>query len=66
VGNAVQPGIYGGVPDLANLDSNGNRRMQNDFRSYYGTILQDWLGADAPAILGPGYPNLGFINRGYI
>ncbi|HEU5249289.1 MAG TPA: DUF1501 domain-containing protein, partial [Thermoanaerobaculia bacterium] len=36
VGDAVNPGIYGGVPDLANLDRNGNRTMQNDFRSYYG------------------------------
>jgi uncharacterized protein (DUF1501 family) len=64
-GNAVVPGIYGGPPDLAHLDSNGNRGIQNDFRAYYGTILQDWLGADAAAILGAGYPNLGFVNRGY-
>jgi len=66
VGDAVTPGIYGGVPSLTNLDSNGNRRMVNDFRSYYGTILQDWLGADSAAILGPGYPNMGFLNRGYV
>lgn len=66
VGDAVKAGIYGGVPDLANLDRNGNRTMQNDFRSYYGTILQDWLGADAEAILGPGYPNMGFVNRAYV
>lgn len=66
VGDAVTPGIYGGVPGLSNLDSNGNRRMVNDFRSYYGTILQDWLGADAAAILGPGWPNMGFLNRGYV
>jgi uncharacterized protein (DUF1501 family) len=65
VGNAVNAGIYGGVPDLTNLDNNGNRRMQNDFRAYYGTILQDWLGADAAAILGAGYPNMGFVNRSY-
>ena len=65
VGNAVQPGIYGGPPNLASLDSNGNRTIANDFRSYYGTILQDWLGADSAAILGAGYPNLGFLNRGY-
>ena len=66
VGSAVNAGIYGGVPDFSNLDNNGNRRMQNDFRSYYGTILQDWLGADATAILGPGYPNMGFVNRAYV
>jgi uncharacterized protein (DUF1501 family) len=66
VGNAVKPGIYGGPPNLTSLDSNGNRTIQNDFRAYYGTILQDWLGADSAAILGTGYPNLGFLNRGYV
>jgi uncharacterized protein (DUF1501 family) len=64
VGNAVKPGIYGGPPNLASLDSNGNRTIENDFRAYYGTILQDWLGADSAAVLGPGYPNLGFLNHG--
>jgi uncharacterized protein (DUF1501 family) len=66
VGDAVQPGIYGAPPNLGNLDSNGNLRIENDFRSYYGTILADWLGADSQAILGPGWPNLGFVNRGYV
>jgi uncharacterized protein (DUF1501 family) len=65
VGDAVVPGIYGGPPNLASLDSNGNRTIANDFRAYYGTILKDWLGADSAAILGSGYPNLGFLNRGY-
>jgi uncharacterized protein (DUF1501 family) len=64
VGNAVKPGIYGGPPNLASLDSNGNRTIENDFRAYYGTILQDWLGADSAAVLGPGYPNIGFLNHG--
>lgn len=66
VGDAVRPGIYGAPPNLASLDANGNRRIENDFRAYYGTVLQDWLGADAAAILGPGHPNLGFLNRGYV
>jgi len=66
VGDAVVPGIYGGPPNLASLDSNGNRTIANDFRAYYGTVLKDWLGADSAAILGTGYPNLGFLNRGYL
>lgn len=66
VGDAVLPGVYGAAPNLSSLDANGNRRIENDFRAYYGTILQDWLGAEATAILGPGYPNLGFLNRGYV
>jgi hypothetical protein len=54
-----------GFANLASLDSNGNRTIANDFRAYYGTILQDSLGADSAAILGSGYPNLGFLNRSY-
>ena len=66
VGDAVKPGIYGGPPGLTNLDSNGNLKIENDFRSYYGTILSDWLRADSAAILGAGWPNLGFVNKAYI
>jgi uncharacterized protein (DUF1501 family) len=62
VGDAVRKGIYGNPPNLASLDPSGNLVFQNDFRAYYGTILTDWLGADSAAILGPGWPNLGFLN----
>src|SRR4029077_2762580 len=66
VGDAIKPGVYGNPPSLTNLDSNGNLLIQNDFRSYYGTVLSDWLGADASAILGASWPNLGFINKSFI
>ena len=66
VGDAVVAGIHGDPPDLAHLDGNGNLPIQNDFRSYYGTVLSDWLGADSAAILGAGWPNLGFLNRSYV
>ncbi|HYT32958.1 MAG TPA: DUF1501 domain-containing protein [Thermoanaerobaculia bacterium] len=66
VGNAVKPGIYGTAPSLTQLDSNGNLLIQNDFRSYYGTVLSDWLGADSAAILGTTWPNLGFLNKAYV
>ena len=66
VGDAVVSGIHGEPPDLAHLDDNGNLPIQNDFRSYYGTILSDWLGADSAAILGAGWPNLGFVNKSYV
>jgi uncharacterized protein (DUF1501 family) len=66
VGDAVKPGIYGSAPNLSSLDSNGNLVFENDFRSYYGTILSDWLKADSSAILGTGWPNLGFVNKGYV
>jgi len=66
VGDAVTAGIYGGPPSLTSLDSNGNLKIENDFRSYYGTILSDWLKADSSAILGAGWPNMGFVNKGYV
>ncbi len=66
VGDAVVPGIHGDPPDLSRLDDNGNLAIESDFRAYYGTILQDWLGADSAAILGPGWPNLGFVQKGYV
>ncbi len=66
VGDAVKPGIYGSAPSLTNLDANGNLLIQNDFRSYYGTVLSDWLGADSAAVLGAGWPNLGFLNKSYV
>lgn len=61
VGDAVRKGIYGNPPNLASLDPSGNLVFQNDFRAYYGTILSDWLGADSAAVLGSGWPNLGFL-----
>ena len=63
VGDAVVSGVHGNPPDLAHLDDNGNLAIESDFRSYYGTILSDWLGADSAAILGAGWPNLGFIQK---
>ena len=64
VGDAVVSGVHGNPPDLAHLDDNGNLAIESDFRSYYGTILSDWLGADSAAILGAGWPNLGFVQKG--
>jgi uncharacterized protein (DUF1501 family) len=66
VGDAVNPGIFGTAPNLSSLDSNGNLLFENDFRSYYGTILSDWLKADSGAVLGTGWPNLGFVNGAYV
>jgi uncharacterized protein (DUF1501 family) len=66
VGSAARKGVYGIAPQLASLDRNGNLPWQIDFRSYYGTILADWLKADAAAILGAGYPNLGCIDKTYV
>ncbi|MBN9390505.1 MAG: DUF1501 domain-containing protein [Chloroflexi bacterium] len=59
--NALKPGIYGKQPSLTDLD-NGNMKVQVDFRSVYGTVLQKWLGADPTPVVGAGFPALDFIS----
>lgn len=61
IGNAVHGGIYGEQPSLTDLDNAGNMKFKVDFRSVYGTILDDWLEADSQSILGAKYENVGFL-----
>jgi uncharacterized protein (DUF1501 family) len=59
MGGSVRGGIYGTAPllnpDLSNptLENNGlDVRFETDFRSVYARVLDNWLGAASPAILG--------------
>lgn len=63
IGNPVRGGFYGEQPSLAatDLDSAGNPEFTLDFRAVYATILNQWLGADARAVLGAQYENVGFL-----
>lgn len=61
LGTPVKSGLYGAYPSLSELDGNGNLLFTTDFRSSYATVLENWLGADAGAILGGTFPNLGFL-----
>jgi hypothetical protein len=54
MGGGVAGGIYGAAPSLSGLD-NGNLRVQQDFRTVYAALLQNWLGFTATDIL-PGGP----------
>jgi uncharacterized protein (DUF1501 family) len=47
-------GLVGAWPKIgaADLDVNGNIRHDVDFRDVYGSVLDQWLGADPEAILG--------------
>ncbi|HET7038117.1 MAG TPA: DUF1501 domain-containing protein [Thermomicrobiaceae bacterium] len=51
LGGAVKGGLYGQPPDLQHLDD-GNLRFAVDFRSVYASVLEQWLQADASAVLG--------------
>ncbi len=59
VGGAVNGGIYGNHPDIANLDDNENtvysqaavQHRSTDIRDVYGTILKHWCGMTPAGIL---------------
>lgn len=61
VGTRVKGGLYGHDPVLGSLDGNGDLIYGIDFRSAYGTILDSWMGASSPAVLGGSYEHLGFL-----
>lgn len=50
-GGRVAGGLYGEAPQLARLDGNGNLPVAVDFRQIYATVLGDWWGLDATAVL---------------
>jgi uncharacterized protein (DUF1501 family) len=43
--------MIGEFPGLSKLDDDGNLRATSDFRGLYAAILEEWLGADAEALL---------------
>jgi len=52
MGPAVQGRLYGegpNRPNLARLDSTGDLRYGIDFRSVFGTVLEQWLSARCPS-----------------
>jgi uncharacterized protein (DUF1501 family) len=51
VGDMLRPGLLGNHPSLDDLDQ-GDLRYNVDFRSLYTTVLEDWMRADAQAVLG--------------
>jgi len=57
VGTRASGRMIGEFPGLARLDRDGNLRATSDFRGLYGSLLEDWLGADAEAIV-PGAKSL--------
>ena len=52
IGNAVKGGLYGKPPSLTNLVLGDNLESTTDFRRVYATLIEEWMGADAAAVLG--------------
>ena len=52
IGGAVKGGMYGEYPSLSEAEQlEGDLRSNNDFRSTYTGILEDWLGLDPGPIV---------------
>jgi uncharacterized protein (DUF1501 family) len=51
IGSRVNGGMVGEFPGLDRLDADGNLRATSDFRGVYAGLLEQWLGADAAAVL---------------
>ncbi|MDY8134221.1 DUF1501 domain-containing protein [Aquimarina sp. 2201CG5-10] len=60
-GALKKAGVYNELPNLSDLDNNGDIKYSVDFRSVYATILNNWLNVDDQAILNTNFKNLGFI-----
>ena len=62
IGDSVNGGLYGEFPSLAPKDQvEGDMKFNNDFRSTYTTILDDWLDLDAPEIVNGNFEKMEFL-----
>jgi uncharacterized protein (DUF1501 family) len=55
LGGSVRGGVYGAMPDLSRLGSDGNVTHTLDFRSVYASVLDRWWGIDSAPVLGGRY-----------
>ncbi len=54
-------GIYNTMPNLGNLDSNGDLKFEIDFRTIYATVLDKWLDVDNKKVLNANFNALDFL-----
>ena len=64
VGNPVNGGMYGEYPSLKEQDQiEGDLHFNNDFRSTYSTLLEQWMGLEAAPIVNGSFEQLDFIRN---
>jgi hypothetical protein len=61
IGEKVKGGLYGAQPRLDQLTTNGDLRVQVDYRSVYASVIDGWLAGGSSTILGGTFPNLGLF-----
>ena len=64
IGGAVNGGLYGEYPSLAEAEQlNGDLRSNNDFRSTYSPILEKWFGLDPDPIVNGQFEHLDLFRK---
>ena len=64
VGGQVDGGLYGQYPSLRAEDQlEGDLHFNNDFRSTYSTILEQWLSLEAEPIVNGRFEQIDFLRR---
>jgi uncharacterized protein (DUF1501 family) len=58
-GTRARSGVLSDYPDLNKLDGEDNLAVTLDFRRVYASLLEQWLGTDAAAVI----PNAGALGR---
>jgi uncharacterized protein (DUF1501 family) len=62
IGDRVKGGLYGSYPSLKPEDlSQGDMAPNYDFRGFYSTIIDKWLGLDPVPIVGGKFEQMAFI-----
>jgi uncharacterized protein (DUF1501 family) len=59
MGKRAKGGVLSDYPDLSRLDREDNLAVTLDFRRVYSSVLEQWLGTDAAAVI----PNAGSFGR---
>lgn len=54
-------GVFNNVPNLSDLDENGDLKFEIDFRTIYATILNKWLEVNDEKVLNKSFKQLNFI-----
>ncbi len=62
IGDPVKGGMYGTYPSLKPEDlTQGDLAPNYDFRGFYASIVEQWLGLDAAPIVGGNYEQMSFV-----
>ena len=64
IGGSVNGGMYGQYPSLKEAEQlDGDLKANNDYRSTYATIIDRWMGLDAPSIVNGQFEQFDFIEK---